>query len=135
NVPASLQVFLGAGTKKRVRIHGHLQILFAVTRLWISLRIREHVEAVAAAANSRNDAEEVDDVQFNQVGYESVGSICSAPTCKVVANMDQREVMEYFAFPDVGVPICENGYNPFPGIHPAPAIRLRSVDALPESRS
>jgi hypothetical protein len=47
--------------------------------------------------------------------------------------------MEYFAFPDVGVPICENGYNPFPGIHrydvAAPAIRLRSVDALPESRS
>jgi hypothetical protein len=31
--------------------------------------------------------------------------------------MDQREVMEYFAFPDVGVPICENGYNPFPGLH------------------
>ena len=58
NVPASLQVFHGAGTEKRVRIHGHLQILFDVTRLWISLRIREHVEAVAAAANSRDDAEE-----------------------------------------------------------------------------
>jgi hypothetical protein len=97
NVSAGLQVFLGAGTEKRGRIHGHLQILFDVTRLRISLRIREHVEAVAAA-NSRDDAEEVDDVQFNQVGYESAGSVCSAPTCKVVANMDQRRSWNILPF-------------------------------------
>jgi hypothetical protein len=25
--------------------------------------------------------------------------------------------MEYFALPDCGVLVCENGDNPFPGIH------------------
>src|ERR1035438_4959202 len=65
NIPASLQVFLGAGCEDRVHIHNHDQTFLFVAGLRIGLRVGEHLELLAAALDLCDYAKEIDDVQFN----------------------------------------------------------------------